>query len=64
MTIGGKPLQDHVEAVNHRNAFQYIQEIAKSETDFSASVLLDIHDFILKNIELLHSATSRRPESV
>ncbi|MFK7948384.1 MAG: Fic family protein [Saprospiraceae bacterium] len=51
MTIGGKPLQDHVEAVNHRNAFQYIQEIAQSETDFSASVLLDIHDFILKNID-------------
>lgn len=51
MTIGGKPLQDHVEAVNHRNAFQYIQEIANSETDFSESVLLDIHDFILKNID-------------
>ena len=51
MTIGGKPLQDHVEAVNHRNAFQYIQEIAKSENDFSESVLLDIHDFILKNID-------------
>lgn len=51
MTIGGKPLQDHVEAVNHRNAFQYIQEIAKSETDFSESILLDIHDFILKNID-------------
>lgn len=51
ITIGGKPLQDHLEAVNHRSAFQYVQEIATSETDFSESVLLDIHDFILKNID-------------
>lgn len=51
ITIGGKPLRDHLEAVNHRSAFQYVQEIATSETDFSESVLLDIHDFILKNID-------------
>jgi len=34
ITIGGKPLKDHLEAIGHARAFDYIWELAK-KTDIS-----------------------------
>ena len=51
MTIGGKPLKDHLEATNHREAFQLIQKIAQSEEILTERILLDIHETILRGID-------------
>jgi Fic family protein len=51
MTISGKPLKDHLEAINHRDALEYIKEIAQNKIDFSERVLLDIHNLILRGID-------------
>ncbi len=49
MTIDQKPLKDHLEAVGHRDAFLYVQEIAKNEVDLSEYVIKNIHALVLMN---------------
>lgn len=49
MTIDQKPLKDHLEAVGHRDAFLYIQDIAKQDVAFSESVIKNIHSLVLMN---------------
>ncbi len=51
MTIGGKPIKDHQEAINHHEAVQFIREIARNEIDLDESVLLQIHRIVLAGIE-------------
>ena len=49
MTIDQKPLKDHLEAVGHRDAFLYIQDIAKQEVSLSEFVIKNIHSLVLMN---------------
>ncbi len=49
MTIDQKPLKDHLEAVGHRDAFLYVQEIAKKEESISEYVIKNIHSLVLMN---------------
>lgn len=49
MTVDQKPLKDHLEAVGHRDAFLYVQEIAKNETELSEYVIKNIHALVLMN---------------
>ena len=49
MTIDQKPLKDHLEAVGHRDAFLYVQEIAKKEVELSEYVIKNIHALVLMN---------------
>lgn len=51
LTIGGKPLRDHLEAINHRDALDYVRDIVQQRVDFSQRVLLDIHNLILRGID-------------
>ena len=48
MTIDQKPLKDHLEAVGHRDAFLYIENIAK-DTKISETVIKNIHSLVLMN---------------
>ena len=49
MTIDQKPLKDHLEAVGHRDAFLYVQEIAKGDEPISEYVIKSIHSLVLMN---------------
>ena len=49
MTIDQKPLKDHLEAVGHRDAFLYVQDIAQNNTPLSESVIRNIHSLVLMN---------------
>lgn len=49
MTIDKKPLKDHLEAVGHRDAFLYVQDIAKKDMPLSESVIKNIHSLVLMN---------------
>jgi len=51
MTIGGKPLKDHLEAVNHQFAIGLIRDLAAAEKDFSEDALLRLHAVILQGID-------------
>lgn len=49
MTIDQKPLKDHLEAVGHRDAFLYVQDIAQNNVLISESVIKNIHALVLMN---------------
>ena len=49
MTINQKPLKDHLEAVGHRDAFLYVQDIAKHGLPLSETVIKNIHALVLMN---------------
>ena len=49
MTIDKKPLKDHLEAVGHRDAFLYVQDIAKKDMPLSENVIKNIHSLVLMN---------------
>lgn len=60
ITIEGKPLKDHFEAVNHLNAIDYIREVVKNQTAFDRKTLLDIHALILQGIDRSNAGSYRR----
>ena len=47
VTIDKKPLKDHLEAVGHRDAFLYVQELVKNKVPFSESIIKQIHTLVL-----------------
>lgn len=51
ITVGGKALREHFEAINHRNAIYYVGDIIRKEEPFSEWQIHNIHQLILKNID-------------
>ncbi len=47
ITIAQKPLKEHLEAIGHKEAFKYIEEIVKEPVDISERVIKDIHSLVL-----------------
>ena len=51
ITVGGKALREHFEAINHRNAIYYVEDIIRKDEPFSEWQIRNIHQLILKNID-------------
>ncbi|MFW2150696.1 Fic family protein [Acinetobacter gyllenbergii] len=51
ITVGGKALREHFEAINHRDAILYVEDILKKQEPFSEWQIRNIHQLILKNID-------------
>lgn len=47
VTIGGKPLQDHIDARNGARAVAYMREIVESGRLLDAAAILEIHTLVL-----------------
>ena len=47
ITIAGKPLKDHIEAVGHRDAFHYVEKLVEEQIPFSESIIKQIHTLVL-----------------
>ena len=43
ITVGGKTLREHFEAINHREAILYVEDIIKRNEKFSAALIRRIH---------------------
>lgn len=50
LTVGGKSLYEHLEAINHAHAIDYIKELAKEKQSITERDLLQIHRLILQGI--------------
>ncbi|WP_168118574.1 Fic family protein [Paenibacillus sp. HB172176] len=50
ITVGGKTIVEHLEAINHREAILYIEEIVKNQERLSEWQIKNIHRLILKGI--------------
>ena len=49
MTIDRKPLKDHLEAVGHRDAFLYVEELAQGKSRLRDIEIKSIHSLVLMN---------------
>lgn len=52
LTVDGKTLQEHLEAVNHAEAFEWVmQRIETTKQDITERTILDLHQLILQKID-------------
>ncbi len=51
ITIGGKPLKDHLEAIGHNEALAYVRELAKEQEPIREADIRNIHRLVLQKIE-------------
>jgi len=51
MTIKGKPLKDHLEATNHKEAIDYVYRLSKEASDIAVEPLFKLHEIVLEGIE-------------
>jgi Fic family protein/DNA-binding XRE family transcriptional regulator len=51
LTISGKSMREHLEAINHKDAILLVKELAQAETIIAAKDVLSIHQLVLRGIE-------------
>ena len=47
LTIDQKPLKDHMEAVGHKEAFDYVRELVQEKAPLSERIIQQIHFLVL-----------------
>jgi Fic family protein len=47
VTIGGKPLKHHLEAIGHRDAYYYVEDLITNKTPISERTIKGIHSLVL-----------------
>jgi Fic family protein len=60
ITIGGKTVNEHLEAINHREGISLIERIIENQQELSEDVIKDVHRIILKGIDDLEAGCYRR----
>lgn len=63
LTISGKSMREHLEAINHQEAIEYIKDLIQKNTSIIESEILSIHNLILRGI-LPHDAGKYRKVQV
>src|SRR5271157_3885916 len=48
ITIGGKPLKDHLEAVDHYDAIRYVRELARQTAPLTESDMRNLHKLVMQ----------------
>ncbi|MBN2090621.1 Fic family protein [candidate division KSB1 bacterium] len=51
LTIGGKKMSEHFEAINHNEAFFYVESLISKGTELTDWEIRNIHRLVLKNID-------------
>ncbi|MFS0724668.1 Fic family protein [Paenibacillus sp. 1P07SE] len=60
ITVGGKTIKEHLEAINHKEAILYVEEIVSRREPLSEWQIKNIHRLILKHIHDEYAGTYRR----
>jgi Fic family protein len=50
ITVGGKTLDEHLEVIGHKDAIDYIESLAKKDTEINEWEIKQIHNLILRKI--------------
>jgi Fic family protein len=61
LTIGGKPLRDHLEAQGHAEAFQYMLELAEKK-EITENDILMLHRLFYRKIDDLNAGVYRKSQ--
>lgn len=47
ITIAEKPLDEHLSAIGHKDAYYYIEDLVKQKRELNENEILNIHSFVL-----------------
>lgn len=64
ITIGGKSMREHVEAINHNEAIDYVEAVVNQQEPLSEQVIRSIHQLVLKNVDDDNAGRYRRENVV
>jgi len=76
ITVGGKTLREHFEAINHKEAIEFVESMVEKNELLSEYTIKSLHALILKNIDdknagnyrninvLISGATHRPPTNI
>ncbi len=64
ITIGGKPLREHFEVINHKEAIDYVEAIVQNQEALSEWQIKSIHHLVLKNIDNRNAGQYRQENVV
>jgi Fic family protein len=60
ITIGGKSMNEHLEAINHQEAISFIEELANIKTEeLTLTDIKNLHHLVLKGIDNKNAGTYR-----
>nr|WP_204434534.1 Fic family protein [Paracholeplasma morum] len=59
ITIKGKPLKDHLEIINHKEAIEYIEDLVSKNVKLSDYDIRSVHYLILKEIDSTNAGKYR-----
>ena len=59
ITIGGKPVKDHLEVIGQANAYDLLFDIAQNEKDITEQTILKLHHMLYNNIDEAKSGKYR-----
>jgi len=59
LTIGGKSMREHLEAVNHSEAAHFIEDLVQKKEELTLRVLMEIHYLVLKGIDRINAGKYR-----
>lgn len=51
VTISGKSMREHLEAINHAEAIDYVKDFARSDIEISERTIKEIHALVLHGID-------------
>jgi Fic family protein len=60
LTISGKSMREHLEAINHQEAIRYIKHLVEKNTNLNDREVLSIHNLILRGINHEDAGKYRR----
>lgn len=64
ISIGGKSMREHFEAINHRDAIAYVEAVVAGDETFSERVIKLIHQLVLKNVDEASAGVYRQQNVV
>ncbi len=50
ITVGGKSMREHFEAINHKEAIEWVETVVARQEPFSERLIKSVHQLVLKNI--------------
>ncbi|MDR1709728.1 MAG: Fic family protein [Candidatus Accumulibacter sp.] len=60
LTVGGKSMREHLEAINHYEAIAYIRDLADRSIDLTEREVCSIHAIVLRGIDRENAGRYRR----
>ncbi len=59
LTISGKSMREHLEAINHKEAIEYVKHLIDKKSDINEREVLSVHNLILRGIDQANAGKYR-----